>query len=135
MSCGCNADIEKFGAVPIKTQWTIVKGATSTLEISFLDLDETTYFDTDGWSYLVNVYDKYNDSLEELEVQESLGKITIVASADTTANWGPQINFSTVELRFDVKAIIPQQGTDDMVWIPVSGTICLISDVISGGSL
>lgn len=134
MSCGCN-NTELYGAKPINIQWTIVKGTTATLDVSFLELDESTLFDTDNWTYLVNVYDKYNDSLEELEVVESVGKISITATADTTSNWGPQTGFSTAELRFDIKAIIPQEGADDYIWNPISGTICLISDVVSGGSL
>jgi hypothetical protein len=134
MSCGCN-DIQQYGIKPINTQWIVTKGSTSTLEISFLELDETTLFDTDSWSYIASVYDKYNDSLEELEVIATAGKIVITATSDVTGNWGPITSFSTAELKFEVKAVIPQVGADDFVWIPVSGTVCLISDIISGGSL
>lgn len=134
MSCGCN-NIEQYGIKPINAQWTVIKGSTANLEISFLELDESTLFDTSDWSYTATVYDKYNDSLEELEVSLSVGKITVTASSDITGNWGPTTNFSTAELRFEIKAVIPQVGTDDFIWTPISGTICLMSDILSGGSL
>lgn len=134
MSCGCNK-LELYGAKPINVQWTVLKGSTATLDISFLELDEETLFDTDGWDYLVSVYDKYNDSLNELDFVATAGKISITASSDITSTWGPQTGFSTAELRFDVKVTIPQESGDDYVWTPVQGTVCLISDVVSGGSL
>ena len=134
MSCGCN-DITKLGANPISTQWTIVKGNTATLTLSFYELDESTYFDTSSWSYSANVYDKYNDSLDELDVIESNGYISVIASSAMTSNWGPVNTFSNAELKFEIKVIIPQSGEDDLVWTPVLGTINLINDISSGGSL
>lgn len=133
MSCS-NSDIHIFGALPINAQWRIVKGNTSILQISFLEQDEVTNFDTTGWTFLASVYDKYNDSLEELETSFVGGVLSITALADQTANWGPQNRFSKAELRFDLLVTIPQTG-DDYVWTPISGTICLLSDVQTGGSL
>jgi hypothetical protein len=134
MSCGCTNEIQQFSLNPVKAQWAITKGDSSSLETYFYELDETTLFNTTGWTYLATVYDKYNDSLEELEVVSSNGYVKVIASATSTANWGPQVRFSTAELRFDVKAYVPQVG-DDLVWTFINGTICLSSDVMSGSSL
>ena len=134
MSCGCNNDIQQLSGVSTKVQWPITKGDSSSLETYFYELDETTLFDTTGWTYVATVYDKYNDSLEDLEVVSTNGYVKVIASSDQTANWGPQVRFNTAELRFDVKAYVPQTG-DDLVWTIINGTICLSSDVLSGGSL
>lgn len=134
MSCGCNNDIEQLAIRPIKVQWAITKGDSASLETYFYELDEVTLFDTTGWSYVATVYDKYNDSLEELDVVSSNGYVKVIASSDKTGNWGPQVKFNTAELRVEVKAYVPQTG-DDLVWTFINGTICLSSDVMSGSSL
>lgn len=130
----CANTIQTFGTNPINAQWKINKGNTSVLEITFLEQDEVTPFDITGWTVVANVYDKYNDSLTELTTGFAGETLIITASADQTSTWGPANRFSIAELRFEVVVTIPQMG-DDYIWTPISGTICLLSDVATGGSL
>jgi hypothetical protein len=131
----CNPTIEKYGATPANVQWTVVRGDTARLTVQFLEDDETTYFDTEGWEYRATVYDPNGDLLDELivETQES-GDVTIIAPASITENWGTAFKSVVAELQFDLQVIIPETG-EDTIWTPVIGTICVLGDITPGGSL
>lgn len=131
----CTPTIEKYGATPANIQWTVVRGDTAKLDIQFLEDDEATAFDTDGWSYRATTYDPNGDVLDELEVNEvGAGYVTIVAPASITENWGTAFRSVVAELSFDLQAIVPAEG-EDTIWTPVIGTICVLGDITPGGSL
>jgi hypothetical protein len=60
----CAPTIEKYGASPANIQWTVVRGDSATLKIEFFEDDETTYWDTDGCTFLSTAYDPTGDFLE-----------------------------------------------------------------------
>ena len=124
--------IEKYGAKPANVQWTVVRGDTAFLQVQFYESDETTAFDTDGWTYRATAYDPTGDFLDELEVTGSNGYATIKAAPDLTSNWGSKYSPIVSELKFDLQVTIPEDG-EDVVWTPVIGTICVLGDVTSGG--
>lgn len=135
MACSsCVTQIQKYGANPASIQWTVVRGDTATLTIEFLDLDETTPFDTDGWTYKATSYDPQGDVLDNLEVSATTGSVTITAEACVTENWGTKYKSVVAELPFDLSVNIPN-GANDYIWTPVIGTICVLGDVTPGGSL
>jgi hypothetical protein len=132
----CAPTIEKYGASPANIQWTVVRGDSATLKIEFFEDDETTYWDTDGWTFLSTSYDPAGEVLDELTVTDEVGYVTISVSAETTANWGSQYKTVVSELPFDLQVTIPGgSGEDDTVWTPVVGTICVLGNVTPGGSL
>ena len=132
----CAPTIEKYGASPANIQWTVVRGDDATLKVEFFEDDETTAYDTDGWTYLSTAYDTTGEVLDELTVTESNGYATISIPADITTNWGSQYKTVVSELPFDLQVTIPGgSGEQDTNWTPVVGTICVLGNVSPGGSL
>jgi hypothetical protein len=130
----CAPTIEKFGATPANIQWTVVRGDSASFRVDFLENDETTYFDTTGWSYKATAYDALGDVLDELQVEIHEGYVIVKALADTTFNWGTAYKSVVAELPFDLQVKIVD-GLDITIWSPVIGTICVLGDVTPGGSL
>ena len=64
----CAPTVEKYGASPANIQWTVVRGDDATLKIEFFEDDETTAYDTDGWTYLSTAYEPTGEVLDELTV-------------------------------------------------------------------
>jgi len=128
------AQIEKYGAKPANVQWTVVRGDTAFLQVQFYEADETTAFDTDGWTYSATAYDPFGDILDELVVVPDNGFVTIKASPSITENWGSRYQSVVSELQFDLQVVIPDQD-EDIVWTPVIGTICVLGDITPNGTL
>ena len=120
---------EAFGNTPAIIKWNVVRGDTARLRVDFLENDEVTAFDTDGWSFLSTSYDAFGDVLDVLTVESGDGYVNIIAPASITAEWGTGYGATVAELAFDLQVEI-----DDIVWTPVLGTIKVSADV-SGGSL
>ena len=131
----CCYDTQKYGANPINIQWRVVRGDTATLTVDFLDADETTAFDTDGWSYAATVYDPLGDVLDALTVEATTGSVTITADSCITQNWGIGYKNVVAELSFDLQIKIPQGSSNNYIWSPIIGTISVLGDVTPGGSL
>ena len=136
-NCNCSSSIHQYGSNPINIQWTVVRGSTATLRIDFLEADETTGWDIDGWEFKSTSYDPQGDVLDEIDVTAYDGYIILDATSCLTDNWGTGYKEIVAELRFDVKATIPGLGTDedDTYWTPVIGTIRVLGNVTPGGSL
>jgi hypothetical protein len=131
MSCeNCPPIIEQYGADPKVAQWNVVRGDTASIRVEFLEDDEVTFIDTSGWTYLATAFNPIANESVSLNVVASEGYVDITATPEQTAEWG--FGYSTVvaELPFDL-----QVTTDEIVWTPVIGTICVLSDVTPGGSL
>jgi hypothetical protein len=130
----CAPIIEKFGATPANIQWTVVRGDTATLLVEFLEDDEVTGFDTSDWTYTATAYDPVGDLLDDLAVEINGHTATITAPASVTSNWGTAYKQVAAELKFDLQVTIEGgSGADaDMVWTPVLGTICVLSDITPG---
>jgi len=118
---------DQFGQKPINLKWNIVRGDTAKLKVEFLENNETTPFDTEGWEYSSSAYDTRGDFLDELEVVVEDGYIQIVANSEITENWGVGSGAVVAELVFDLEVTI-----DDEVWTPVLGTIVVAGDVTGG---
>jgi len=118
---------EIFGADPVTIRWNVVRGDTSTIRVDFLNDDETTSLDTDGWSFLASAYDRKTDILDELEVDAFDGYVIVTAPAEITSFWGTTYGGTVAELSFDLEITI-----DETVWTPVIGTISVIGDVSTG---
>jgi len=131
----CTPTTEKLGATPAHIQWTVVRGDSSTLAVEFLEDDEVTSWDIEGWTFLATAYDVAGDILDELTVNVSGHTATIFASADITKNWGTKYTSIVAELPFDLQATIPASpgDTEDTIWTPVLGTICVLGDITPGG--
>lgn len=133
----CNSTTQKYGANPIPIKWNVVRGDTATLEVDFLQNDETTAFNTSDWTYKATAYDVNGDVLDELITEATAGSVTITAPASQTLNWGNDYKTVVAELPFDLQIII-EAGSgagEDTVWTPIVGTIVVIGDVSPGGSL
>jgi hypothetical protein len=136
MTCSsCSQQIEKYGADPASVQWKVVRGDTATLEVEFLEVDETTPFDTDGWTFKATSYDPTGSVLDDLLVTATTGVAIITADACLTENWGTAYKTVVAELPFDLQITIPSVGNSSIVWTPVIGTICVLGDITPGGSL
>ena len=141
MTCSsCSPQIQKYGADPASVQWKVVRGDTATLEVEFLEIDESTPFDTDGWTYKATSYDPTGSVLDNLTVTATTGSVIITADSCITEKWGLGYKTVVAELPFDLQITIPGQAmtgyqSEDTVWTPVIGTICVLGDVTPGGSL
>ena len=141
MTCSsCSPQIQKYGADPASIQWKVVRGDTATLEVEFLEIDETTPFDTDGWTYKATSYDPTGSVLDNLTVTATTGSVIITVDSCITEKWGLGYKTVVAELPFDLQITIPGQAmtgyqSEDTVWTPVIGTICVLGDVTPGGSL
>lgn len=131
----CTPTIEKLGATPANIQWTVVRGDSSTLAVQFLQDDEVTGWNIATWDFLATAYDSTGDILDELVVTVSGSTATIFISADITKNWGSKYTSVVAELPFDLQATIPKSAgeTEDTVWTPVIGSICVLGDITPGG--
>lgn len=135
MACGyCSNTISQYGLEPIVVQWKVVRGNTATLTVDFLESDETTGWDTDGWTYKATAYDPQGNVLDDLPVEAENGSLTLVVPSSTTDRWGTTYASIVAELRFDIRVTIPADPCDT-IWTPVLGTICVLGNVTPGGSL
>ena len=134
-NCGCSNDIEKYGANPVNIQWKVVRGDTATLTVDFLDLDETTAFDTSTWTYKATAYDPQGNVLDNLDVSATTGSVTITADSCLTEKWGVGYKSMVAELPFDLSVEIGNNLSNPNIWTPILGTICVLGDVTPGGSL
>jgi hypothetical protein len=78
--------------------------------------------------------------LDDLTVRASTGSVVITADPCLTEKWGTAYKTIVAELAFDLQITIPgEAGTgyqsEDIVWTPVIGTICVLGDITPGGSL
>jgi len=118
---------EAFGNAPAIIKWNIVRGDTARLRVDFLENDEVTAFDTDGWVFASTTYDSLGDVLDALTVESGDGYVNIIAPASITSLWGNGFNSTVAELAFDLQVEI-----DDIIWTPVLGTIKVSADVTGG---
>jgi hypothetical protein len=133
----CTLKTENLGATPANIKWTVVRGDSSTLAVQFLENDEVTGWDISDWTFSSTAYDVAGDILDELSVSVSDYTATIFVSSDITKNWGTKYTSVVAELPFDLQARIPASigQTEDTIWTPVIGTICVLGNVTPGGSL
>jgi hypothetical protein len=120
---------EIFGSSPASYQWVIVRGDTGVVKIEFVEDDEVTPYDTNGWLFSSSVYDEKGNEIVELDTVSGDGYVEITATPDVTEEWGTGFKGTVAELAFDLQVEI-----DDIVWTPIIGTIKVIADV-TGGSL
>jgi hypothetical protein len=141
MACGyCSNTISQYGVEPVSVQWKVVRGNTATLTVDFLESDETTDWDTSGWTYKATSYDPQGNVLDDLPVEATTGSITLVVPSSTTERWGTTYASVVAELQFDIRVTIPGEEVSgssscDTIWTPVIGTICVLGNVTPGGSL
>ena len=136
MTCSsCFPQIQKYGADPASIQWKVVRGDTASLEVEFLEIDETTPFDTDGWTYKATSYDATGSVLDDLPVTATTGVAMITVDPCITEKWGTAYKTVVAELPFDLQITIPAASGEPTVWTPVIGTICVLGDITPGGSL
>ena len=141
MACSsCSPSLEQYGAEPVNVQWKVVRGSNGSLTIDFLEIDETTAFDTAGWTYKATSYDPLGNVLDDLPVEATTGSVTISVDSCITENWGTGYKNIVAELPFDLQVTIPGisvsgSETEDTIWTPVIGTICVLGNVTPGGSL
>ena len=119
---------EFFGSDPARVTWKIVRGDTSSINVSFLQDNETTPYSTVGWDFVSIAYDPKTDSEFELETSMASNVLTITAPSDVTVEWGSTYGSVVAELLFDL-----QVDTGTQIWTPIVGTISVVGDV--GGSL
>lgn len=133
MTCSyCTSSLEQLGTSPANVQWSIVRGNTGTLRIDFLENDEATFFDTSNWTYKATAYDVLTTYLDDIKVTPYLGYVILNIPSTTTANWGTKFSSIVAELPFDLQVTIPD-GSSTFTWTPVTGTICVLGDVTTGG--
>jgi hypothetical protein len=116
---------ETLGANPANIKWTVVRGDTAKLRVEFLESNEITYYDINGWSFDSSTYDFRGDVIDPLSVEVGDGYVDIIASAAITREWGTGFTSQIAELAFDLQATL----VDGTVWTPVVGTIKVIGDV------
>jgi hypothetical protein len=133
MTCSsCTPELQQLGTTPANVQWSVVRGNTATLRIDFLQNDETTFFNTTGWTYKATAYDPVSTFLDDIQVAGYSGYVVLTIPATTTCNWGSSFSSVVAELSFDLQVKIPN-GSSPFTWTPVTGTICVLGDVTTGG--
>lgn len=133
MTCtNCPPQIQKYGANPANILWTIVRGDTATIRIQFWESNETTEYDTTGWTYESTAYDPSTNTSYPLQTNAQDNYVDITALPEDTSQWGTGNNNVVADLSFDLQVTIPTDG-DDTIWTPVIGNICVLGDITSGG--
>ena len=141
MTCSyCSPALQQFGSEPVNVQWKVVRGSNGSITIDFLEIDETTSFDTAGWTYKATSYDATGNVLDDLPTEATTGSVTITVDSCITENWGTGYKNIVAELPFDLQITIPGETVsgvtaEDTIWTPVVGTICVLGNVTPGGSL
>ena len=131
MTCtDCLPIIEQYGADPKNIQWNVVRGDTSSLRVEFWEDDEVTAIDISDWTFAATAYDTTDGISYTLSVTPANGYVDILATPEQTENWGTGFRTVVDELVFDLEVT-----TDNIVWTPVIGTVCVLGDVTTGGSL
>jgi hypothetical protein len=120
---------ESFGAKPVNLKWNAVRGDTAEIVVEFLENDEVSYVNTDGWDFVATAYDPMSETVYDLEILVSPGIVTVIAQPEVTSDWGVGYGQRVAEIAFDLEVTI-----GDVVWTPVIGTIAVAGD-ISGGNL
>lgn len=133
MACSsCSTEIQPYGAKPAVVQWNAVRGDTASLRIEFWEDDEVTPIDTSGWQYKSTAYLSKSGVSYDLVTTPNSNYVDISALPTMTDDWGLGATGSVVaELSFDLEIT----KTDNTVWTPVVGTICVLGDITFGGSL
>lgn len=129
MNNNCSPDL--FGASPANIKWNVVRGDTATINVEFYQPDETTAYDTTGWTYLATAYNAKTDTYYTLDVEELNASVKITATPSITQDWGTGIGSQVAELKFDLQVTT----LDDTVWTPVIGTISVTGDVTGASNV
>jgi hypothetical protein len=134
MSCiDCPPETLVLGANPANIHWNVVRGDTAKIRISFFESNESTSYDTEGWTYKATAYSSATNTSDELQVIESGNYVDVIASPEITEAWGEGFNNIVAELSFDLEVTILGEGLeDDTIWTPVIGTISVMGDVTRG---
>jgi hypothetical protein len=138
MNCNQNAT-HVFGSNPANIQWSIVRGDTAKLRVSFLEKNEVDQYDTTGWTYSSTAYDAKTNTSYDLTIVLVDEYIDIIANAELTELWGAEQNGTIVaELSFDLQVSLPVEDTEDPqdpwpeIWTPIIGNISVLGDVTRG---
>ena len=125
---------QNFGANPANIQWSIVRGDTARLRVTFFEKNEVDFYDTNQWSYICSVYNPVTDEIDLLLVTPGVGYVDLFAPSEITETWGSANSSIVAELPFDLQVTIPGEDNilEDTVWTPVIGTISVIGDVTRG---
>jgi hypothetical protein len=115
---------QSYGLTPINVKWNVVRGDTAELLIEFLENDEVTGADIDGWTFEATSYDFKGDILDELDIESEGSSVTIIAPADVTEGWGSGYSSVVAEVAFDL-----QVTYNNKIWTPIVGTINVIGDI------
>jgi len=129
MNSNCSPDL--FGASPANIKWNVVRGDTATINVEFYQPDETTSYDTTGWTYLATAYNAKTDTYYTLDVEDLGSSVKITATPLVTQDWGTGIGSQVAELKFDLQVTT----LDDTVWTPVIGTISVTGDVTGASNV
>lgn len=129
MNNNCSPDL--FGAQPANIKWNVVRGDTATINVEFYQPDETTVYDTTGWTYLATAYNPKTDTYYTLDVEDLGASVKITATPLITQDWGTGIGSQVAELKFDLQVTT----LDDTVWTPVIGTISVTGDVTGASNV
>ena len=131
MSCiDCTPETLVLGANPANIHWNVVRGDTAKIRISFFESNESTSYDTEGWTYIATAYNSVTNTSDELQVIASGSYVDVIASPEITDSWGQGFNNIVAELSFDLEVTIPGEGLEeDTIWTPVIGTISVIGDI------
>lgn len=132
MACSQCQEIQQFGADPATIKWTLVRGDTGTIQFGFFEDDEITPMNMTGWTYKATAYNPVTQEFFELVVEEGdPGYVNVIALPEQTTTWGTGIKTIVAELSFDLEITI----AGERVWTPIIGTICVLGDISSRGSL
>lgn len=118
-------DVQEVGAKPAYIKWNIVRGDTASILVQFLQNDETTFYDTAGWTYESKAYNAKTDVSYLLTTEVVGDSVKITAPLEMTALWGTLPNGKVLELSFDLQVDVDV----DTVWTPIIGVINVIGDV------
>jgi hypothetical protein len=135
MSCiDCPPETLVLGANPANIHWNVVRGDTAKIRISFFQSNETTSYNTVGWTYKATAYSPVTNTTDELQVVAYDNYVDVIASPSLTDSWGEGFNNIVAELSFDLEVTIPAEDPEelDTIWTPVIGTISVMGDVTRG---
>lgn len=129
MTCNCTPQTEIFGSDPANIQWRVVRGDTATIRFEFWENDETTPIDISTWTFSAHAYNPVTLTGYNLTTNVNDNYVDVIATSEVTSNWGTLNSSVVAELSFDLQV----EKTDNTVWTPVIGTICVLGDTPGGG--
>ncbi len=117
-----------LGPDPVNITWNVRCGEESSLSVDLFEEDGITPLSSDGWTFIISVYNKPDHNFFDLPYTLENGILTITADSSVTEAFARPDNISIKTLPFDIQGFkegidINKQEESFGVWAAVMGEV------------